>query len=249
VLVGHSSKSVHVFRKRSLTVAAPIGATSVSECFFRKTSPYFRMRALSHGWQLIAGPVVSESLIPGFIRPAVRSVPPRMAQHLGLCRVSIVEELENPEVASQWTCTDRELLVSLAATGRDEHDVALELLLCVGQALWEKLSPAQRKAYWLLVDQEINAGIAGEIDEDALEQKKVLLSGRSSAASRRRLERYGSASFAGTVAEYIHSLWHDVTIRSGPDFLPAPQLRRRLELLSRWYPPARGRRLFPRAQD
>jgi hypothetical protein len=39
-------------------------------------------------------------------------------------------------------------------------------------------------------------------------------------------------------------LWHDVEVRSGPDYLPAPQLRRRLELLSLWFPFDRGYRLF-----
>jgi hypothetical protein len=34
-------------------------------------------------------------------------------------------------------------------------------------------------------------------------------------------------------AEYVHCLWHDVTIRTGEEYLPAPQLRRRLELLAR----------------
>jgi hypothetical protein len=151
-------------------------------------------------------------------------------------------------VASQWTARDRELEISLAAAGREEHDITLELLLCLGQALWSKLSPSQRKTYWLLmllINEEISAGIPGEIDEDALKQKRLLLAGRTSAASRRRLERYGLASFAGTAAEYIHCLWHDVTIRSGLAFLPARQLRRRLELLSRWYPPPRGHQLFP----
>jgi hypothetical protein len=98
----------------------------------------------------------------------------------------------------------------------------------------------------VLLDGEIRAGISGEIDEDALKQKRLLMSGRISDGSSRRLESYGSAYFAGTAAEYIHSLWRDVTIGSGPDFLPVRQLMRRLELLSRWYPPARGRRLFPR---
>jgi hypothetical protein len=137
--------------------------------------------------------------------------------------------------------------VSLAMVAGDGHDIALELLVCVGQALWEKLSQSQRKAYWLLLDDEISAGVPGEIDEEALKQKNLLLSSRSSATSRRRLERYGSASFAGTAAEYIHSLWHDVSVRTGPRFVPAEQLRRRLELLARWYPPGRTHPLFPPA--
>ena len=169
-----------------------------------------------------------------------------MASELGLCRVSLFDNLGDPTVDSRWSAADRELDISLAAVGRADHDIALELLLCFGQVLWTKLNYSQRKAYWLLVREEITAGVPGEIDEDALEQKRLLLSDSISAASRRRLERYGSASFAATAAEYVHCLWHDVTLRSGPDFLPAQQLRRRLELLSRWYPPAPGRRLFSR---
>lgn len=201
---------------------------------------------LAHGWQLAVDREVPATLIDGFIRPAVRSVPPGMARQLGLCRVSVVDRLGSAMVASRWTETDRGLEISVAASGRNDHDVTLELLLCLGQALWSKLSHGQRKAYWLLLDGEIGAAISGEIDEDALKQKGLLLSSRLSAGSARRLESYGYASFAGTAAEYIHSLWHDVIVRSGPDFLPPRQLRRRLELLSRWYPPARGHRLFPR---
>jgi hypothetical protein len=169
-----------------------------------------------------------------------------MVRQLGHCRISIVDGLGRAAVNSQWAETDRGLEISIAAGGRKAHDIALELLLCLGQALWTKLNRSQRRAYWLLLDDEIGAATPGEIDEDALKQKKLLLSGRISAGSSRRLESYGSASFAGTAAEYIHSLWHDVTVRSGPDFLPARALKRRLEMLSRWYPPPRGRRLFPR---
>jgi hypothetical protein len=50
----------------------------------------------------------------------------------------------------------------------------------------------------------------------------------------RCLEQYGVASFAALAAEYVHCLWHDVTIRTGEAYLPAPQLRRRLELTARF---------------
>ncbi len=86
--------------------------------------------------------------------------------------------------------------------------------------------------------------MSGEIDEQALEEKRSLLASRVHARSRRQLARYGRAAFAGTTAEYVHCLWHDVTVRTGPDHLPAPQLRRRLELLAGWFAPDRGYRLF-----
>jgi len=121
----------------------------------------------------------------------------------------------------------------------------MELLLCLGQALWQKLHPDQLKAYWSLLDSEFLLGIGGEIDEDALREKRALLAGRISASSERRLERYACASLAGTAAEYVHSLWHDVEVLSGPDHLPAKQLRRRLDLLQAWFPPDRGHKLYP----
>jgi hypothetical protein len=199
---------------------------------------------LAHGWKLFANGVASPPLIREFIRPAMRAVPSRMARELGLCQVSLVSSLGSPDLASQWTATDRGVEISLAATDREVHDVSMELLLCMGQALWERLPDSQRKTYWLLLDAEIRAGIAGEIDEEALREKRALMASRLSAASGTRLEWYGGASFAGTAAEYVHCLWHDVEVRSGPDCLPALQLRRRLELLSRWFPPDRGHRLF-----
>jgi len=142
-------------------------------------------------------------------------------------------------VNSRWAETDLGLEVFVTTSGLEEHDIAMELLLCLGQALWGRLSSDELRAYWTLLEQETSEGITGEIDEQALEEKRAYTGRRQS------LERYGFASFAGTAAEYVHCQWHDVTIRSGPDHLPAPQLRRRLDLLARWFPPDRGHRLFP----
>jgi hypothetical protein len=144
--------------------------------------------------------------------------------------------------------TDGGLEVSVTTKGFEEHDVAMELLLCLGQSLWERLSDAELRAYWMLLCDEISAGIEGEIDEQALEEKRSLFDRRSHANRAEQLRRYGCASFAGTAAEYVHCLWHEVTVRTGPDYLPTQPLRRRLELMARWFPPDRGHRPFPAAQ-
>jgi hypothetical protein len=205
-----------------------------------------RTPRLAHGWELIRGPGLSDALVREFIRPAVRAVPSSLARRLGCCRISLPMEVA-AGVASRWTMTDGGLEISVTTQGTEEHDIAMELLLCLGQALWEKLSGAELRAYWILLSEETGAGIEGEIDEQALDEKRSLLKSRSHAASLRRLARYGRASFAGSAAEYVHCLWHEVTVRTGPDYLPAARLRRRLELLARWFAPDRGYRLFPAA--
>jgi hypothetical protein len=185
------------------------------------------------------------SLMREFILPAVKAVPPGMARRLGHCRLRLAADLGGADVVSEWTAGEQDLRISVATGGRTDHDIAMELLVCLGQALWEKLTSTQLRAYWLLLDSEFLAGIRGEIDEEAFKEKRVLLASRISAASERRLERYGRASFAGTAAEYIHSLWHDVEVLRGPEHLTAQPLRRRLELLSAWFPPGRGYKLYP----
>ena len=201
---------------------------------------------LAHGWTLVRGPSLSAALVREFIRPAVRAVPSSLARRLGSCRISLPPEVASG-VASRWTMADDGLEVSVTTAGIEEHDVAMELLLCLGQGLWERLSDGELRAYWMLLNDEITLGIKGEIDEQALEEKGSLFESRSHANNVKRLARYGRASFAGTVAEYIHCLWHEVTVRTGSDYLPVEPLRRRLELMARWFPPNRGYRLFPAA--
>src|SRR5215472_10510759 len=203
---------------------------------------------LAHKWILSRDPGMSESLVRDFIRPAIRAVPSSMARRLGPCRIALLAQAE-ADVTSRWTTTNSALEVSLTIGEFEEHDIAMELLVCLGQALWERLSVAELSAYWIILRDEIDSGIEGEIDEQALDEKRSLLASRSHANSARHLESYGCSSFAGTAAEYVHCLWHDVSIRSGADYLPAVPLRRRMELLVRWFPPDRGYRLFPAARS
>ena len=128
---------------------------------------------LAHGWTLSRGSGMSQALVREFIRPAVRAVPSSMARRLGPCRISLPAEAA-ADVTSQWTITNSGLEVSVTTTGFEEHDVAMELLLCLGQGLWERLSDRELRAYWMLLCDEISMGIEGEIDERALEEKRTL---------------------------------------------------------------------------
>ncbi len=180
-----------------------------------------------------------------FIRPALESVPASLASRLGACRVILVPSLEAGETTSRWMRRGYRIDVEVAVAGTEPHDVALELLLCLGQVVWEVLTPEEGAVWLKLLDAEIRAKVEGEIDEEALAEKRRLLSSRALAGSPRRLLRYAGAAFAGTLAEYVHALWHDVNVRIGPEYLPPEWLRVRLELFERWFPPEGGRRLFP----
>jgi hypothetical protein len=171
------------------------------------------------------------------IREALASVPAVLAQRLG----PVVFDLQasEEEVASRWQWTAAGLHVELNPNETTPHDCALELLTCMGQALWNSASAEERRTWLQLLGEEIEAKVEGEIDERALHEKRAMLSSRILAASARRMERYAETSFAGTVAEYVHSLWHEVTVQTGCDFLRLPWLHRRFALFSRWFPAER----------
>jgi hypothetical protein len=193
----------------------------------------------------VCTPGTSGPLVAGFIRPVIRAVPAAIANRLGHCRIVLVSRFESPDETSQWSWTEAALEISIRVIG-EEHDTAMELLVCLGQALWQTISSPERQIFWKLIDAEIRARIESEIDEDALEAKRRLLANIESARSSLLLEQYGRASFAATAAEYIHCLWHDVTIRTGSEFLPERQLQYRLSQFARWFPPNPGYHLFPR---
>lgn len=202
---------------------------------------------LAHGWRLTAPDDFPPDVLREFIRPAVRAAPRSLAARLGACHISLMPELADASLTSQWRADGRELAIELATDQADPHDLAIEMLLCLGQAFCEIASAEELSAYLRLLNDEIEAGVTGEIDEDVFREKCAVLTGGSSARSPGSLQRYADASLAASIAEYVHCLWHDVEIRTGPEHLPATWLRRRLEMLARWFPPDRGQALFGRA--
>ena len=92
---------------------------------------------LAPRWTLAAPPRLSRALVGEFILPVVRAVPASMARRLGHCRISL--DIAHATVASQWTETEAGLEVSVITAESEDHDIAMELLLCLGQALWAEL--------------------------------------------------------------------------------------------------------------
>ena len=172
------------------------------------------------------------------IHEALASVPAALARRLGAVQFDLRASAE--EVASRWRWGKTGVEVEVNPNETSPHDCALELLTCLGQALWNSASLEERRAWLKLLREEIEAEVEGEIDERALREKRAMLLSRVLAASPRRMERYAEASFAGTMAEYVHTLWHEVIVQAGRDYLPLPWLRRRFELFSRWFPAARN---------
>lgn len=193
------------------------------------------------------------------VREPARAAPATIAERLGKLRVLLVPYLlcsESGDAVSfskpkgethsaVWlTAEDRTHLV-LAARELDPHDTGFEFLASLADLLLPKLSSQELERYTQLLQEELRTGVTGEIDEEALAAKKPFAaSPRAWRRNRAEFEHYRDVSLSSTVAEYMHGLWHDVQIRVGPDHLPVPQLRRRMNLLAEMFPPNPGYSVF-----
>jgi hypothetical protein len=169
-----------------------------------------------------------------------------VAARIGECKLRVSGNLEPRDLTSQWTETRRGIEVEVSLRDAGPHEVALEFLYCLGQALWESAPDDERTGWLRLLLDEFATGVPGEIDVDSFDEKRRLM---AAPGDFEQLERYTGASFAATAAEYVHAMWHDVTVRSGPEHLPAAALRRRLEWFAARLPPDPEQELFPPGRE
>ncbi len=214
---------------------------------------------LPHNWEMHSATPLSPAEDRTIVREPAQAVPASIAERLGKVRVLVVPWVACLESGDEvsftkpkgethsavWIETPERIHLVLPCRELDPHDSGLEFLASLAELLRPRLTGAELARFSEVLEEELRAGVAGEIDEDARGAKQ-LLKGRR--ARRKRtpevFEHYRDISFVSTAAEYMHGLWHDVQIRLGPEHLPVAQLRRRMELLAEMFPPNEGYALF-----
>lgn len=231
------------------------GAIAVADYVRAERSP---VSHLAHDWELYAAIPLGPAEERSTVREPAQAVPDAIAGQLGPIRVLLVPyiacreqgdfvEFSKPEGethTSVWLGVDGRTHVLLACRELDAHDTGFELLACVAELLRPKLSPAELTEFDALLEGELRRGVTGEIDEEAVRAKQTYLSRGGRRRQGDEFEKYRDVALIETVAEYMHGLWHDVQIRIGPEHLAVADLRRRMELLARQFPPNTGYRVF-----
>ncbi len=227
---------------------------------------YIRERAaplskLTHSWEFHAALSLTPAEERTMVREPARAVPEALALRLGKLRIMAVPFIGCFETGDAvcftkpagethsvvWMEAEERTNLVLACREVDAHDTGFELLASIAQLSIPNLSPQELASYSRLLEEELHQGVPGEIDKDALEAKGHYLKFRGAAGLKTaQFEKYRDVSLVSTLAEYMHGLWHDVQIRVGPEHLPVPQLRSRMEGLAGLFPPNTGYNLFAR---
>jgi hypothetical protein len=214
---------------------------------------------LAHGWDMHSALPLSPSEERMAVREPAQAVPGAVAKRLGPVRVLLVPYiacLDGGDVVSfskprseahtvVWIEARARTNILLACRELDAHDTGFEFLASIAELARPHLSEEELEQYSELLREELELEVPGEMDKEALAAKQALAGPR--AARRRRTEtfdQYRDLSLASTLAEYMHGLWHDVQIQTGPDHLPLPQLRRRIQWMAKIFPPNPGYEVF-----
>ncbi len=213
---------------------------------------------LAHDWEMHSAVPLSPAEDRTIVREPAQAVPESIAKRIGRLRVLVVPYVACSETgdlvawskpqgethSAVWIEGEPQTNLVLPCRELDAHDTGFEFLASVAELLRTRLTEDEFDKFARLIDEEIRQGVTGEIDEDALAAKQPLVSGRTRRLGHGKFERYCGISFVSTTAEYMHGLWHDVQIRVGPEHLPLPQLRRRMNLLAQMFPPNPGYKVF-----
>ena len=89
------------------------------------------------------------------IREALACLPEPLAQRLGPVRFAV--RASDEDVESRWRWGNVGVEVEVNERETSAHDCALELLTCLGQALWHSGSAGERRAWLKLLRQETPA--------------------------------------------------------------------------------------------
>ncbi len=214
---------------------------------------------LAHGWEMHSAVTLTPAEERTLVREPAHAIPGAIAERLGKVRVLVVPYVACAQPSdlisfskpagdthsAVWVETTERIHLVLPCRELDPHDTGLEFLASVSELLYPRLREEEAARFAALLENELRAGVAGEIDQDSLRAKHPLLSTRARRhRSAEAFSRYRSAAFISSATEYMHGLWHDVEVRVGPNHLPFPPLRLRLELLAELFPPNPGYRLF-----
>jgi hypothetical protein len=239
----------------SIAETPAAGGTPISEYIQGSFVP---LSHLAHGWEIHSMSTLTPAEDRTMVREPAQAVPAKIAQRIGPLRVLVVPYIacveagdvictvkpEGESHTAAWVETRERTNLILACREVDAHDTGFEFLASIAELLRPRLTISEFAAYDELLEEELRHGVRGEIDEEALTAKQALLAIRPWRRSRLQYEPYRDVSLVSTLAEYMHGLWHDVQIRVGPQHLPLQQLRRRMNLMSRLFPPNPGYAVF-----
>jgi hypothetical protein len=229
------------------------------------------MIPLSNTFSYFCAPApLSEEDLKEYIEEPIAALPPAIAALLPKISIMLVPYLERVNDKSksrpsgEFVCTEKPPVSRLFWSSQVRLEKAKEKVLLfalkdqevaeyhyrfyqmLAALVGDLWSAEAQSAYSILLREELNAAVHGEVDEDAWHLKQGLLRRQSNVRKETKLFReYARQSFVDTLTLYLHGICCDIDVDTGPRQIPSRWLRKRLKLLQSLYPLPDGYALLP----
>lgn len=196
------------------------------------------------------------------IEEPLGSLPPRLVEMLPRLNLFLVPYLqsagkqpdlvvfEQPEPAQRSESFQivgpDDASILLAVQDVSGNEIHYNLFNAIATLAWEVATPEIRLAWSKDLKDELRREVHGEIDEASWQKKNELLARQSPPIRDSKIFRdYARLSFIDTATLFLHGICCDIDVEPSPRQVPSSEIRRRLELLRRFYPLGEGFSLFP----
>lgn len=175
-----------------------------------------------------------------FLVPFLRS----RGKHVDLVVFEAPEPADRSETFQMVGPEDASVL--LAVQDISGNEIHYNLFSAIASLAWEVATADIRTAWAKELKDELRREVHGEIDEASWQKKNELLAKQSPPIRESKLFRdYARVSFIDTLTLFLHGICCDIDVEPSPRQAPSSEIRRRLELLRKFYPLADGFFLFP----
>lgn len=137
-------------------------------------------------------------------------------------------------------------VLAFAVKGADVADHHYRFYRAIAELTADSPSGGIPAEYAALLEEELKAGVHGEVDESSWRLKNELTKrDRNFRRPANRLKQYIRQSFIDTLTLYLHGICCDIDVEPGPRQIPSNWLRKRLLSLKTLYAPPQGYAVFP----
>lgn len=221
------------------------------------------MIPLGHTFSYFSAAPVAEEDLKQYLHEPIAALPPKLCAllpHVGIVLVPFLEKgagRGGDAVTFHQPKEPRQLFSSAIVRAdsatfffaiKDEEVSAYHYSFysAIASLVFGRLSPEARDSFFRVLREELKDRVHGEVDERSWRLKQALVRRESKGHEESKLFReYAAQAFEDTLTLFLHGICCDIDVDTGPRQMPSRYLRRRLEVLSKLFPPPEGHAVFP----
>jgi hypothetical protein len=160
--------------------------------------------------------------------------------------VAFEHPAESRQIPRSHVAMEGMTILAMAVRDVEMADYHYQFYNAIASLLAEGWAGEVQESFVRTIREELSAEVHGEVDEKSWHLKQALVRRQKNVRKETKLFlEYAQQAFEDTLTLYLHGACCDIDVETGPRQMPSRYLRRRLELLTNFFPPPEGYAILP----